>query len=594
VPDRHYFYPTNVLSTARDIITLWVARMVMSGLYNMGRVPFQHVCIHPTIQDGRGRRMSKSAGNGLDPVDLIERYGADALRFSLASMAGATQDVRVPISYLCPHCQATFAQAEKHLGKEVVRCEACQRDFATRLASEAKIAELGLGLAVSERFEEGQRFCNKLWQAATGFVLPNLRSDEGKAGCRDIGTAGRRDEGATGSVGVPPARPSGAAPLEVASLPLEDRWILSRLAACVAKVDAAIDGYQYSDAAGAIYSLFWSEFCDWYVELVKPRLYEERDEGTEGRRDGGAPSAPGDLGIEPARDQGSEAGEREPPARASADAARQVLAFTLDQTLRLLHPIAPFVTEALWRRLNDVAPRRGVDSLYDAEKVLIRARWPSGSDRLETGSTDQDADRTGGRLAAGPADSDTGRARARSETGAIVHPEWRDAAVEDEMEALQEVIRATRDVRTQINKLRAQAKQPSLRSLPQVIIRADAAGAARLAGREAVLRRLGRCAAFEIGPDVAWPSECFARVLGHAEVYVPVGGLADLAIERQRLTQEREELAGHARRIEGKLANEGFVSKAPAEVVAKERQRLDELRQRIDALEQNLREFGGA
>jgi len=496
--DLDYFYPTDVLCTAREIITLWVARMVITGLYNVGRVPFQHVYIHPVVQDGWGRRMSKSLGNGVDPLDLIYQFGADAMRFTLTQLAGETQDIRMPVK-------------------------------AVKLAN-------GRTVNTSERFETGRNFCNKLWQAATGFVLPNLEGVE----VRPL----RRDD-----------------------LAIEDRWILSRLAACVADMDRRLARYQFNEVANTLYAFFWNDFCDWYVELVKPRLYAEgtkgsRDQGIEGSREQGSEGSK-DRGITGSKDQGAERDEAVPTfprfhlaTGESGYVARQVLAFVLDQTLRLLHPIIPFITEALWQKLNAAAPRRGITVIYDGEPALIAAAWPSVADK-DTGETP-------------------------------VPPTWRDLAIEREMEALQNVIRALRDTLARINTGRSAAREPAIGKLPRAIIKADAAIVAELREQHAVLERLGRCEALEIGSDVAKPAESATRVLPDVEVYVPLGGLMDLAAERQRLGKERDELHAHIERLSGKLANEGFIAKAPAAVVEQERGRLAEMQERLATIERNL------
>jgi len=263
-----FYYPTDVLITAREIITLWVARMVMTGLYNLGEVPFHDVYIHAVIQDGQGRPMKKSLGNGVDPADIIDMYGADALRFTLAYMATETQDVRMPVK-----------RTKLPDGREV---------------------------NTSERFEIGRNFCNKLWQAATGVVLANLD-------------------------GYDPQ------PLRYDSLPLEDRWILSRLQTAILTIDGLLEAFNFSDAAQYVYKFFWNELCDWYLEMVKPRLRAE-------------------------------------PAQRCV--AQQVLAWVLDGSLRLLHPFMPFVTEALWADLNKAAPHRGIGRPAPCGEALIVAEWP--------------------------------------------------------------------------------------------------------------------------------------------------------------------------------------------------------------------------
>ncbi len=485
--DLDYFFPTSVLVTAREIITLWVARMAIFTLHFTGRVPFQHVHIHPNIQDGQGRRMSKSAGNGVDPLDIIEMYGTDALRFTMAQMDTETQDVRLPVK-------------------------------PTKMPD-------GRTANSSEKFELGRNFCNKLWQVATGFVLPNL-SD---------GAAERRsDEGAQVTATLPTRPPShvptsprshDSTPLRPAELALEDRWILSRLAGCVAEVNTRYDQYQLSDVAGRLYAFFWGDFCDWYVELVKPRIFAKSDEAIPARRDERS-------------DEGSSA------------AARRVLAFVLDQSLRLLHPIMPFVTEALWQKLNAAAPTRGVPESRAAEPALIEAAWPK--------------------------------------TASLVV----DPAAEREMVALQDVIRALRDTLVRINTSRSAEKLPAIAKLPQALLRVDAELVAGLKRQHAVLERLGRCAAVTIGGDVQKPPESVTKVLTGVEVYVPLHGLMDLSAERQRLAKEQVDLAGHIERLAAKLSNPGFVGKAPAAVVEQEQQRLGEFRERLAALARNLADLG--
>ncbi len=450
-PDLPYFYPTNVLCTARDIISLWVARMVMTGLYNMRRVPFPHVYIHPVIQDGQGRRMSKSLGNGVDPLDIIDLFGTDALRFTLAAMAGETQDMRIPVK--------------------------------------SETLPDGRSVNSSERFETGRNFCNKLWQAATGFVLTNLD-------------------------GYAPQ------PLDPQKLAVEDRWILSRLSITIDEVNRRLDRYQFNDATAALYAFFWNDFCDWYIEMVKPRLFE--------------------------RDAGDNLVNKTDP---SARAAQQILAYVLDQALRLLHPTTPFITEELWRQLNQTAPSRGVRNPQPAEPALITANWPR-------------------------------------------HGEFaRDPDFEREMDLLTNTIRALRDIRNRVNGLRAAAKETPIRTLPQAVVKTRSAIAERLARHTAVICRLAGVDALDVGPTAQKPPEAASAVLSEAEVYVSLTGLADLSIERERLNKELKETAGHIKRTRGKLANESFVAKAPPAVVEKERQRLTELEEKLTALERNLAEL---
>jgi valyl-tRNA synthetase len=262
--DMARFYPTQFLSTARDIIYLWVARMVMAGyalledLPAAQRNPFATCYIHATVLDGHGRRMSKSAGNGIDPVEMIEKYGADAVRYSLMILTREGQDV--------------------------------------------KLAE--------NRFELGQRFCNKIWNVAR-FVLQNLQG---------------------------PSDPVGAAQAPAADA-LEDQWILSRLAAVTEAVSTALDQYDFHDAAQALYRFTWDDFCDWYVEAAKRRLWA------------GENAAEGSVEA------------------VSAAAARATLGHTLTTLLKLLHPFTPFLSEALWAEVPQPL-RGGVD-------MLMGASWPT-------------------------------------------------------------------------------------------------------------------------------------------------------------------------------------------------------------------------
>ena len=492
--DLDYFYPTSVLSTARDIISLWVARMVMSGLYNLGRVPFQHVLIHPTIQDGKGQRMSKSAGNGVDPLDLIELYGTDAMRFTLAGLAGETQDCRIPV-------------------KPVQTPD-------------------GRMVNSSERFEWGRNFCNKVWQASTGFVLPQLE------GSKDQGNKGSREE------------TESASSLD-SSLAIEDRWILSRLHATIDEVDRALDRYQFSDAVSTLYNFFWSDFCDWYVEFAKPRLGQRHADGSTTRRE----------------DE-------------SAHTSRRVLAWVLDQSLRLLHPFMPFVTEAVWAELGRAVPKR---TGFGPQK----------------GSRDQG---TKGSRENSARESSLDPSIPRSlDPSPLIAATWpsltdspADAEAEREIEPAREVIRALRDIRTHINAMRSAEKQPALRSLPHAAVRCDAAMSARLNHNAAQIHRLGSVEGLAISPDVPRPPDAVSKVLaGGVQVFVQITGLCDIEIERKRLRKERDELTAHVGRIEANLSNEAFVAKAPPAKVEAERARLEEARGKLEAVQRNLAEVGG-
>jgi valyl-tRNA synthetase len=242
-PDLKTFYPTSVLITSRDIITLWVARMVIAGLYNVGEVPFREVYITPKILDGYGETMSKSKGNGVDPLDVIEKFGADALRFGLAYLTTDTQDVKLPVEFECPHCGAMFAQTKKNRVLPRIECEKCGKPFSTQWAEKPEDKALPRGAVVSERFELGRNFANKLWNAAR-FSLINL---EGYSA-----TSGRG--------------------FMESELLLEDRWLLSRLSTVTQQVTDALEHYRYADAARTLYDFAWNEFCSFYVEMTKARF----------------------------------------------------------------------------------------------------------------------------------------------------------------------------------------------------------------------------------------------------------------------------------------------------------------------------------
>ncbi len=306
-PELAYWYPTNVLVTSRGIITLWVARMVMTGLYNMGEVPFHHVYIHPTILDGFGETMSKSKGNGLDPLDIIDRFGTDALRFLLVHQATETQDSRMPVANVCPHCDTLVPVKQEHMYMRTrkVTCPNCKKPFRPGGPWPAPDPELPTAKQASERFDMGRNFANKLWNAAR-FLFLNL-------------------EGYKPEV------------IQHAELPIEDRWILSRLATTTAAVTQHLEHYRFSEVARTIYDFTWSEFCDWYVEMSKRRL-------------------------------------QEPAAR---PLVQRVLVGVLDGILRLAHPVMPFVAESIWQPLNESAFERGLPAPEPAAESVVIAPWPS-------------------------------------------------------------------------------------------------------------------------------------------------------------------------------------------------------------------------
>ncbi len=559
-----YFYPGSVLVTSRDIITLWVARMVLTGLYNMGDVPFKHVCIHPKIQDGFGQTMSKSKGNGVDPIELIEKYGCDGMRFTIASFAGETQDVRLPVGYECPHCQAVIPQEPHHLkfkpGKPKIKCAKCKKE--SQYATPNYIPDEGEPVAriTIERFEYGRNFCNKLWNAAR-FAMLNLEgytpgtvdlspvpsppssgeraSSLLKNGCREGEAPAEPRETsdfphAHGSAGASPSLfqqaarvrgPSGddASPLQAAEertphpnplpskargegtgedLPIEDRWILSRLATVTEEVTSLLSVYKFDAATRTLREFVWNEFCDWYLEMIKPRLRDE----------------------------------------ALKPVAQRVLVTVLDTTLRLLHPFTPFITEELWQRLKEIAPSRGLPSPTPAADAIIVAPWPSG---LEA---------------------------------------WRDSVLEARFQRLQSLIVAVRNVRGTYN------IAPSL-TLP-VSVRCSTEVANDLQAVQAQFELLAKATLTAAGPDSARPNASASFSLGDADGYLPLEGLVDLDAELKRQQKEADKLRGFIAGTEKKLSNESFVAKAPAEVVAEIRQTLANQQKQLASIEEIIAQLG--
>jgi len=466
-----FYYPGSCLVTSRDIITLWVARMLMMGLYSLGDVPFTDCFIHAKILDGKGETMSKSKGNGIDPVDIIERYGADAMRYVLADMQTGTQDIRLPVQALCPaydpatHKQEKVELAEAKHGRTIFTflCPECGQEFDVLGTMEG----LPAAKIISDRFEVGRNFCTKLWNAAR-FTLMNL--------------------------GEPTWRP-----LTLAELEPEDRWVLSRLSCAVAAVEAELEAYNPSAAIGHARDFFWGDLCDWYLEMIKPRLKSIQ-----------------------------------------ADTARQVLALALDQVLRLFHPFVPFITEELWSKLAEQAPVRGLGEQVAPSELLINARWPA------------------------------------------PRPEWRDLDLEADLALVQDVVREIRNLRSKYN--------VAPRAGLEARIKAPAALAARIEPHRRHVASLAGLDQLQVAPDVERPPLAATRVVGELEIHVL--GVLDPDKERARLTAQREELIKQIRSTEARLANEQFVSKAPANVVQGARDKLAELKAELDKVAENLAALG--
>jgi valyl-tRNA synthetase len=417
--------PGSVLCTAREIITLWVSRMVMFNLYFRDSLPFHDVFIHAMIQDGEGRKMSKSLGNGVDPLDIIHSHGADAMRFTLAMMTTNTQDVRMPV----------------------------EKDPAS-------------GRNTSPKFDIGRNFCNKLWNAGR-FVLSKISGPE-----------------RSGSVSR-------------GSRSIADRWIISRLGRTIGEVNRALKEYQFNAYGQALYDFFWRDYCDWYLEAIKPVVNN---------------------------------------ADAAGESARATLAACLDATLRMLHPVTPFITERLWAELNKLTSNRSVEDVdLPASELCIHAPWPEAP-------------------------------------GSV------DARVESMFELLQQVVGAVRNIR---NEYSVPPKQAT-----KIRLRASDVNTVLLSEARGLIERLGNSELTAVGPSVTGTSDAATAIVGDVEVFVE--GLIDPDAERTRLSKRAEELSKGIKSMEGRLSNAGYIAKAPPQLVEQTRQELAEKQRELATIESKL------
>jgi valyl-tRNA synthetase len=407
--DLAYFYPTSVLVTGYEILYLWVARMIMSGMHLAGDVPFRHVLIHGLVRDERNRKMSKSLGNVIDPLDFIEQYGADALRFSLAWIASPDQQ-NLPLG-------ESAVQAARH-------------------------------------------FANKLWNA------------------------GRLVLGAHEAEGPPVLPPEGE------RTPV-DRWILSRHEVCRAEVDRSMEAYRFDEAARSIHRFLWSELCDWALEMAKPRLY---DGSPEERRSTAA-----------------------------------VLAWVLERSLRLLHPIMPFVTEEIWQR-------------FGIGESIVIADWPE------------------------------------------ARPELRDEDAERGFSFAEDLVVAVRSFRS--------GHRLGPGTPLRVRVRAGDAQRGVLATLDEEIRRVARIESLDAVDGGGDASGEARLVVQGAEVIIPLEGILDPSSECARIRGRLEDIAVDAERAARKLDNPGFTAKAPADVIEKQRRKLAEAEEERSLLEAQLAELG--
>lgn len=387
--DYKRYYPTNTLVTGYDILTFWVSRMMFQGLEFTGKRPFKNVLIHGLIRDSQGRKMSKSLGNGVDPMEVIEQYGADALRWFLANGSAPGQDVRYS----------------------------------------------------TDKMDAAWNFINKIWNASR-YALMNV----GDLTADQVDITGEKT--------------------------LADKWILTRLNQTIGKVTELFEKFEFGEAGRLLYRFIWDDFCDWYIEMSKETL----------------------------------AGDDE----AAKLTTRSILVYVLDNTLRLLHPIMPFVTEEIWQSVPHVG------------ESLVVATYPT------------------------------------------VHPEQMDEQAAEEMEFLMDFIRSVRTVRNEMN-------TPLSKPINIIAKVSDAAHYDILKENESYIARFSNPEEFVYGEDVEAPSDAVTSVITGAEIYLPLAGLINIEDEIARLEKEAEKLQQEVDRVEKKLSNEKFVAKAPAAVVEAER-----------------------
>lgn len=389
--DFKRYFPTSTLVTGYDIIFFWVSRMMFQSLEFTEQAPFKHVLMHGLIRAEDGRKMSKSLGNGIDPMEVIDQYGADALRWFMSNGSAPGQDMR--FSY--------------------------------------------------EKMDAAWNFINKIWNASR-FVLMN----SAEMSVEDIDFSGEKT--------------------------VADRWILARLNETVAQVTDLFDRFEFGEAGRQLYNFIWDDFCDWYIEMSKEILYGEDE--------------------------------------TAKQVTRSILVYVLDQILRLLHPIMPFVTEEIWEKL----PHQGVS--------LVVATYP------------------------------------------VVHDEFSDEQAIIGMDVLKEVIRSVRNIRAQVN-------TPLSKAVTLLIKVTDDQVRDFLIENKQYIERFCNPEELTISRDIVAPELAMSAVISGAQVYLPLAGLIDISAEIIRLEKELEKWTQEVKRVKGKLSNERFVANAPADIVKKEKEK---------------------
>ncbi len=403
------YYPTNTLVTGYDIIAFWVSRMIFQGVEFTGQRPFEDVLIHGLVRDAEGRKMSKSLGNGVDPMDVISEYGADSLRYFLSTGSSPGQDLRYS----------------------------------------------------TEKVEAVWNFANKIWNASR-FALMNMDGMK----YEEIDLSGEKS--------------------------VADAWILTRLNETIETVTRLSDRYEFGEVGRALYNFIWDDLCDWYIEMAKLPLYGEDE--------------------------------------AAKQMTRSVLAYVLDNTMRLLHPFMPFITEEIWQNL----PHQG--------ESIVTATWPTVRDDLH-------------------------------------FPEQAD-----EMKLLSEIIRSVRTIR-------AEVQTPMSKKVPLILSAKDDKALKTLENNAAYIEKFCNPETLQIGLRIDAPEKAMSAVVTGAELFLPLQGLIDIDAELARLEKELAKWEKEVKLVQGKLSNERFVSKAPEAVVAEERAKEADYLEKRDTVIKRLEEL---
>ncbi|MCD7833696.1 MAG: valine--tRNA ligase [Lachnospiraceae bacterium] len=461
-PEMDYFYPTDVLVTGYDIIFFWVIRMVFSGIEQTGKVPFHHVLIHGLVRDSQGRKMSKSLGNGIDPLEIIDQYGADALRLTLITGNAPGNDMRF---YM-------------------------------------------------ERVESSRNFANKVWNASR-FIMMNLDK------------ATEADDAAE----IP-------AQMELSELTGADKWILSKVNDLAKDVTDNMDRYELGIAVQKVYDFIWEEFCDWYIEMVKPRLYSETD--------------------------------------TSKTAALWTLKTVLTNALKLLHPFMPFITEEIFCTLQNTAEMSDTAEKTDAQNTACA------KDAVSACGADSAAETGVSRT------TPSGYRMPEIAESIMISswPEWKEewnfAEDEKAVETIKEAVRAIRNARTGMN------VPPSRKAQVYVVSESETVRSIFENGK-IFFATLGYASEVHVQADKTGISEdAVSAVIPEAVVYMPFADLVDLDKELARLKKEEERLTKELARVNGMLGNEKFTSRAPQAKIDEEKAKLAKYTQMMEQIKVQL------